>query len=50
MPPLPTSTRRSQRSGNWYANWAATPPPSEWPITVARSISNTLRRSRMPLA
>ena len=49
-PPLPTSTNRSQRSGNWYANCAATPPPSECPTTVTRSTSRTLRRSRMPLA
>ena len=26
------------------------PPPSEWPTTVDRSISRTLRRSRIPLA
>ena len=36
-PPLDTSTSRSQRSGNWYANCIATPPPSDWPTNVARS-------------
>ena len=48
-PPLPTSTRRSQRSGNWYANWAATPPPSEWPTTVTRSTSSTLEEVAHPV-
>ena len=49
-PPLATSTRRSHRSGYWYASWAATPPPSEWPTTVADSMPSTVNRSRMPLA
>ena len=49
-PPLPTRTKRSQCSGNWYASCMATPPPSECPTKVARSCPSAISRSRMPLA
>jgi hypothetical protein len=37
---------RSMYSGNWYENCMTTPPPSEWPTTVARSTSSTPSKSR----
>jgi len=45
-PPLPTSTSRSVRSGYWYENCIATPPPRDWPTMVACSWPSATSRSR----
>ncbi len=45
-PPLLISTSRRQYSLCWWANCRATPPPNEWPITVASRMFKASRKSR----
>ena len=49
-PPLLTRTRRSQRSGNWYMNCIAIPPPRECPTMVAVLTPELSRTSRTDAA